>query len=479
MAHNKWPRHALLSDFWALLRKGTPRPAPGCDQWEKWVIKNLPDRALGIVLRLHNYIVTNTRFPGNLKDMWLTMFHKHGLHTDLTNWRGLLISNFLANSPMSHSGCNAASISCWAKRHKVTVYALKHDQMKGFDYLSPQGMYDAVSAYGLPSAIIDLDHAAQTDTKCYICTAHGITKPILITGLTKQGGSLSPVKSTLTTSLGHHYPNDLSANDPDTLIVSTANGLKGDPHLADNHLSCKVIMVEATDNSYLFARSLTALQRNALAMEHFQFAYGWLTQWTKLMAYVLEPSSDPPAFADFESVTTTTGANPLNITTHCVALRSNELDFLRTLVDDPHSRYEELKEFIQHFTFPKFLRHPPITLLRKILKQNVVSKARALISLQPIKRADADKLDKILKMLIHQESGMPFEPNPDVLMLPTEFHSLDFPSIGHVNNTAAVNGLHCDLNHPIASYRMMARITLMDWTCTINNCINPLDGHSL
>jgi hypothetical protein len=274
-----------------------------------------------------------------------------------------------------------SSISCWAKRHKVTVYALKRDQMKGFDYLSPQGMYNTVSAYRLPSAIINLDRAAQTDTKCYIRTAHGITEPILIMGLTKQGRSLSPVKLTLTTSLKHHYLNNLSANNPDTLIVSTANGLKGEPHLADDHLSCKVIMVEATDDSYLFARSLTTLQRNALAMEHFQFAYGWLTQWTKLMAYILEPSSDPPAFADFKSATTTAGANPLNITTHRVALCSNELDFLRTLVDDPHACYEELKEFIQHFTFPKFLCHPPITLLCKILKQNVVSKACALISL--------------------------------------------------------------------------------------------------
>ncbi|KAJ7368521.1 hypothetical protein DFH08DRAFT_909377 [Mycena albidolilacea] len=165
------------------------------------------------------------------------------------------------------------------------------------------------------------------------------------------------------------------------------------------------------------------------------------------MAYILEPNSDSPAFADFNSVTTTPGANPLNITTHRVALRSNELDFLRMLVDDPHARYEELKEFIQHFTFPKFLHRPPITLLCKILKQNVVSKARALISLQPIKCADPDKLDKMLKTLIHQESGMPFEPNPDVLTLPTEFHA-----------------------------RTVARITLMDWTCTINNCINPLNS---
>jgi hypothetical protein len=96
-----WPRLASLADFRALLRKGTPRPAPGRDGWEKWVVKNLPDQVLSIVLKLHNYIVANASFPGKIKDMWLTMFHKRGLRVDLTNWRGLLISNFLANSPMS------------------------------------------------------------------------------------------------------------------------------------------------------------------------------------------------------------------------------------------------------------------------------------------------------------------------------------------------------------------------------------------
>ncbi|KAJ7708992.1 hypothetical protein B0H17DRAFT_1191498 [Mycena rosella] len=84
-----WPRSADLADFRALLHKGTPRPAPGRDQWEKWLIKNLSDRALQIVLQLHNYIITTSRFPGDLKDMWLTMFHKRGLRTDLANWRGL------------------------------------------------------------------------------------------------------------------------------------------------------------------------------------------------------------------------------------------------------------------------------------------------------------------------------------------------------------------------------------------------------
>jgi hypothetical protein len=96
-----WPRPALLSEFRVLLRKGTPHPAPGRDQWEKWLIKSLSDAALEIILKLHNYIVMNTRFPGDLKDMSHTMLHKRGLHTDLSNWCGLLLSNFLANSPLA------------------------------------------------------------------------------------------------------------------------------------------------------------------------------------------------------------------------------------------------------------------------------------------------------------------------------------------------------------------------------------------
>ncbi|KAJ6631046.1 hypothetical protein B0H10DRAFT_1773796 [Mycena sp. CBHHK59/15] len=314
------------------------------------------------------------------------------------------------------------SIKCWSKRHKVEVFALKRDQMKGFDYLAPQGMYDAVEAYGLPTSIIDLDRAAQTDTKCFIRTAHGTAEPITITGVTKQGGSLSPVKSTLTTSLGHHYLNDLMSSDPDVLIITSGIAEKADPHLPDDNLWTTIAMTEATDDSYIFSRTLPSLRRN---------------------------------------------------------LTINELDFLRAKVDDPKSRYEELKSFIKDFTFPKFLRRPPITLLRKIVKQNIVSKARALLSLQPIKRINAEDLDTRIKMKIHTESGMPFTPSMDILTLPIDLHGLGFPSLTRINDGIAIDGLHRDLNHVIPSYRIMARITLADWTCSINNCTNPLDAHGL
>jgi hypothetical protein len=97
----EWPRKASLADLRALLCKGNNRPSPGPDQWEKWTVKSLSDSALTLVLSLLNYQVTNSCFPGDIKDMWLTMFHKRHLRTDLQNWRGLLLSNVLANLPMS------------------------------------------------------------------------------------------------------------------------------------------------------------------------------------------------------------------------------------------------------------------------------------------------------------------------------------------------------------------------------------------
>ena len=96
-----WPREASLSGLRALTRRGNARPSPGPDGMEKWCIKSLSDFSLAPILRLHNYMTLNSCFPGDTKDMYLTMFHKCGLRTDLNNWRGLMISNFIANSPMT------------------------------------------------------------------------------------------------------------------------------------------------------------------------------------------------------------------------------------------------------------------------------------------------------------------------------------------------------------------------------------------
>jgi len=151
----QWPRKVSLIDYCALMRKGNARPSPGPDGMEKWCVKSLSDYSLTPVLELHNYMMANSCFPGNIKDMYLTMFHKQGLRTDLNNWRGLMISNFLANSPMTWLNhlltlyiatnhilpdmqvttqqgvqmCDLTSFLAgmlmWANHHKTTVYALK------------------------------------------------------------------------------------------------------------------------------------------------------------------------------------------------------------------------------------------------------------------------------------------------------------------------------------------------------------------
>ena len=49
-----------------------------------------------------------------------------------------------------------------------------------------------------------------------------------------------------------------------------------------------------------------------------------------------------------------------------------------------------------------------------------------------------------------------------------------FPLITRINAGIALQRLHRDLNHHIPAYRQIARITLADWTCSLNKCINPI-----
>jgi len=75
----QWPQKITLPNFRAMICHGNHRPSPGPDQWEKWTIKSLSDKALSLILDLHNYKVTNSCFPGTIKDLWLTIIHKRGL----------------------------------------------------------------------------------------------------------------------------------------------------------------------------------------------------------------------------------------------------------------------------------------------------------------------------------------------------------------------------------------------------------------
>jgi len=351
--------------------------------------------------------------------------------------------------------------------------------MKGFDYLSPDGFYDAIRAYGLPSTIIDLDRASQTQTRCFIRTAYGVTEPIVVSGVNKQGGPASPLKSVFTTSLGSYYLKDLLQGDTDALIISSSCMERGDPHVKDAESKLLVGMVEATDDTYIFSKSLPSLVKHTLAMERFQYAYGWLTQWSKSRAYVLAGPKDHPNHAEFMSVSTEPNTDPSLVTKHMVELVANELEFLRTKVNDPTSRFNELKAFVESFRFPTIIGRLPITLIRKIVSQNIVSRCRALLSLQPIKQNDAETLDRIIIGRVHDALGFPFQPSSIIATLPVSLHGFGFPSIARINASLAIDGIMRDLNHHIPAYHTLAKITLTDWMCEKNGCSYPLDGEGL
>lgn len=122
------------------------------------------------------------------------------------------------------------------------------------------------------------------------------------------------------------------------------------------------------------------------------------------------------------------------------------------------AHYEELRNFVETFQFPRVLGRLPITLIRKIVAQNIASKCRAMLYLA---------------------LGFPFRPSSRIATLPLSLHGFDFPSIARINAGIAVAGISRDLNHHIRSYRTMAKITMADWTCEKNGCVYPLDGDGL
>ena len=282
--------------------------------------------------------------------------------------------------------------------------------------------------------------------------------------------------------MGHYYLQDCLNTDKDTLIITTSSNERGDPHLKIADKKLQVAMVEATDDTYIFSKSIQSLMENTLKMERFQYAYRWQTQWTKSYAYILTPeaNNDFPETLTFQSVSIGgREVDPLTITEHPITLIKNDLVFLRTKVDNPTARFNELKDFIENFRFPNIIGRLPITLIRKIMAQNIISRCRALLSLQPVTLKEAEQLDSLIMRKAHDALGFPFQPTTNIATLPVAQHGFGFPSIVRINAGLAIEGLSRDLNHHIPAYRTMALITKMDWTCEKCGCVNPLDGQGL
>jgi hypothetical protein len=125
-------------------------------------------------------------------------------------------------------------------------------------------------------------------------------------------------------------------------IFIIAYRLLGDPHTLLDNMQLQVTMVKATDNSYLFTTTLETLVNFCLEMECFQYTYGWLMQWAKANAYVINLTDEVPKMVKMPSITLQEGVDPWIVSHHDIPLKVGELEFLCMKVDDPIWRYQGL-----------------------------------------------------------------------------------------------------------------------------------------
>lgn len=257
------------------------------------------------------------------------------------------------------------------------------------------------------------------------------------------------------------------------------SALDNDPHLPNDELSLNPIMVEATDDSYIFAADhVEGLQFFTLHLERFQYAYGWITSWSKSKAFVINPQGIPPPTIPIPSINLLPGHHD-DMHWHDVTLKPTKPEFLKTTIDDPKERFAKLKTLILEFEIPLLTGRTPLTVMRKLYTQVLAARLRAFLYLRPITPNDARSLDSILTNKIHQLLGFPYRPSSTIISLPIAEGGFEFPSVYRMNGGIAIEGLLRDLNHHIPSYRTLARITFADWQCRYNGCVSPLGDQGL
>ncbi|KAF8164190.1 hypothetical protein BJ912DRAFT_864156 [Pholiota molesta] len=277
--------------------------------------------------------------------------------------------------------------------------------------------------------------------------------------------------------MANRWISDLINDIDGSLTVSTHNARSNNPHSPPDDIKLPVCMTEAMDDSLLITLTLPAMQKAALHADQFQVTYGWESEWRKSMFYAYRAPDFPSNQTDLRiSIPSVNYANPSSseVFQNSVPVTTNHTTFLRVPINKPDAHFAHLQDIITNFSFPLLSRPLPITALRQILSQSLVAKIRPLLAFQTITRDHAAKLDHMLAHKIHAYLGMPFHFNSTTLSSPLSNWGLNFPSITRLNDSLAVTGLQCDLNHTIPTFHNMANITLADWSCQLNHCHSPL-----
>ncbi len=159
-------------------------------------------------------------------------------------------------------------------------------------------------------------------------------------------------------------------------------------------------MVEAMDDSIIFAHSLEGLQQAELLADRFQATYGWETSWPKSLLY----AANTPDLPQMVTMPTVDPAHPdSNTISHQpVAVATEWFDFLRVHINNPDAQYDKIRHLIADFTFPHLPTRLPLTALRRILSQCLVSRIRPYLAYQPIARDKAEDLDRLMATRVHE-----------------------------------------------------------------------------
>lgn len=480
-----WPQPMTLPDLRSVLTSGNPNPSPGPDGIEKWMLRCASDDFLQRVLDICNYAIMHNSFPDPMKENYLSPLYKRGDPSLPSNYRGIVFANCIQSLTgawfarclqrmswrlqllpdtqiATQKGVRPADMTNFlamvdrlARNNGDTLYAIKRDHTKGFDFMSPKGFEDAVRAYGLPEQLIHFERARTAHVSLTVRTQDGTADPIHTDGQMKQGDSASPIKYTLTMSMLHRWLKD-SAPAP---VLRTIKGAAQTPHLAVDREKLELQSVEAMDDSVLFGSSEPELAQVTNLAEQFQRAYNIETAWgdsSKTAVFLL--GSKENSFSD---------ANCISMTVLGVLRRIPVLPnavLLRTAIDRPTVSRDRIADRIASMRMPPLPAAPPAIYYRALWSVLVPS-IRPLLHAQPLYPKDARSLDRLVSDKWCDALGLPVTQSP-ILTLPLDRHGFGLPSIERLNAEMAVEAVLRLLNHPLKPMALAARMTLANWTCS-------------
>ncbi|KAK4703482.1 hypothetical protein P7C70_g2734, partial [Phenoliferia sp. Uapishka_3] len=496
-----WPPNELgITQYRAVLRKGNRAPSPGPDGWEKWALLLLTDESLAIPLGLLNTTLQSNYYSDFARQSYLLPWYKRGAPTELGNYRFVAFScqipmqaaSIFSTSLQDYSERRGlippeqiatqkgvqgrdslsflAQLDCAAKRLQITLYDLLRDQKKGFDLLLPEAGYDAYEFFGIGKAAAEFDRVRLAHCDLILKTPYGAAEPFRTEGQVKQGDPPSPVRFSLAMAMGTYWVREMVPEAVVTITTMLGNTNAEQPvphyHTPADLIKLETQAVAAMDDTRIWATSVAQLSKITYLYEVFQETYGSRTDWEK-KTHVTIIGKMPLVQPETVELRGTDGMRVVKVV--------KDYTFLRTDVNNATLRYQECLAIVENAVIPAMeTQRLPQSAVIKVIEQTIISKLRAKVAYQPLRQADAIKLDAAVTRRVQKYFDWVFPLASQILSVPLRDHGFGITSMAAINRTELVTGLLRDLNHHLEPYRKMAQITLADLQCTFNHCRHPL-----